>query len=552
MTAPTMSATTRAGAGRTRRPSGQWISRGTSQAAVMVLAAGMVATTLVLWHLGRGTTFFYDEWDFVMQRRSGGVDSVLTPHNGHLSLVSAGAFRILFAVFGLGHYGVFRAMVIVAHLACCGLLFFYARRRVGDVVALAAAASLMAVGRAWEDLLWPFQTALIVSVAAGMATLCFLDRRSRTGDGLAAAALGLSLSSFSFGIPLVVGVTVELAVRRTWRRLWVPALPAAGYGLWRVAYGGDAEPLSHAGDVLPFVRQSAEATVVAFSGVTGHPGWLLLIAVVIVGAVGVWRRRSLDAARVAFATSTLLAFWCLTALTRATRFPGSAGAGRYLYIGVAYLVVLLVELGRGGHVRPITAITVVVAVVSAAHSNSEVLRAGAAGLRDVSTMVKAELAAVEIAGDRARPDVQPDPQRIPQVRAGEYLAAVHDLGSPRDPATAVRMAPAPARQAADAALLRLVGAALEPSGERDSNGRCTPLSRPGPAAEIQLPPGAVRISAGTGGGDLWLRRFGAFPESPFGHLEPGESVTIVFPEDKSPMPWLLRLSGVAEVEACPY
>src|SRR5438552_6921112 len=150
-----------------------------------LLAVLMIATAGALWHLGRGTTFFYDEWDFVTRRRAWALDSVLQAHNGHLNLASAMLFKGLFAFVGLRHYGVFRAMVIVSHLVCCGALFAYARRRVGDVAALAGASLLLVAGRAWEDLLWPFQTALILSVAAGIVTLHLLDRRTTRGDALA-------------------------------------------------------------------------------------------------------------------------------------------------------------------------------------------------------------------------------------------------------------------------------------------------------------------------------------------------------------------------------
>ena len=517
--------------------------------ALVGLSAGMALTAFVLWHLGRNTTFFYDEWDFVMQRRSGGLGSILRAHNGHLNLVSATAYRALFAVAGLRHYGAFRAMVVLSHLACCGLVFIYIRRRAGDLLALAGAASLLAAGRAWEDLLWPFQMALILSVAAGVAALCLLDRNDRQGDVLAAAAVGFSLASFSFGIPVVAGVGVELGLRREWKRWWVPVAPAVGYGLWYLRYGGTGEPLSRPGDVLPFTWRGAEAAVAALCGSAAHRGGLLLIVFCVTAGAVVVVRRGLDRPRVALLVTTLVAFWLLTGLTRATTLPDSAGASRYIYVGAAYLVLLLGELARGWRIRPLVAVVVLAVTALAAQSNAAVLRAGAAGLRDVSTNVKAELAAVEILGSGSAGTLQPDNRRMPQVRAGAYLAAVKDLGSPADSPAALQAAPDGARQAADAALAAMSGLRLEVSASRPPAVGCAPLL-PAPAGEVLVPAGELRIAAAAGGAEVRLRRFGSFPTAALGHLAAGQDGTVTVPKDRSTVPWRLGLTGHATAWAC--
>ena len=72
---------------------------------------------VVIDHLGRGLTFFFDEWDFVIGRRAGWSDALWQPHNGHLSVLPVLAYRAMFALVGLEHYRAYRWMGIAAHLA---------------------------------------------------------------------------------------------------------------------------------------------------------------------------------------------------------------------------------------------------------------------------------------------------------------------------------------------------------------------------------------------------------------------------------------------------
>jgi len=144
-----------------------------------VLVAALVAGGVLIYQVGRGTTFFYDEWNFILERRTGGLDAFLRPHGGHWSTVPVAVYRVLFALVGLRHYGAYRATLIGFHLACCVLLFMIARRRVGAMLALLPTILLIFLGSAWQDLLWPFQIGYLGSIAAGLASLLALDARTR-------------------------------------------------------------------------------------------------------------------------------------------------------------------------------------------------------------------------------------------------------------------------------------------------------------------------------------------------------------------------------------
>jgi hypothetical protein len=132
-------------------------------ALVGLLAVGFV----VLMLAGRHLTFFFDEWNFILDRRGGSLGSFLDPHNGHIVLFEVSIYKALLATVGLRHYWPYQAINTLLHLACVALLFILARRRVSGWTALGLAALLLFMGSAYQDLLWPFQIGWFGSVAGG-------------------------------------------------------------------------------------------------------------------------------------------------------------------------------------------------------------------------------------------------------------------------------------------------------------------------------------------------------------------------------------------------
>jgi hypothetical protein len=87
------------------------------------------------------------------------------------------------------------ALLIVAVL-----LFVYVRRRLGPWPAVMAAALLLFVGPAWQDILWPFEIGFVGSALFGLAMLLALDRGDRRGDLAACAFLAISAGFSSLGL----------------------------------------------------------------------------------------------------------------------------------------------------------------------------------------------------------------------------------------------------------------------------------------------------------------------------------------------------------------
>jgi hypothetical protein len=191
-----------------------------------VLALLSLVAFVLIYRKGLGTTFYYDEWNFVMNRRAWDLDTLLRAHNEHFSLVPVLIFKVLFATVGLDSYGVYRALLLVAHLTVVVLLFVYARRRVGEWLALVVAVPVLFLGAAWNDLLVPFQLGFVIPVACGIGALLALDRRDLVGDILACVLLVVGVASSSVGIAFAAAVLVETLFRSDrWRALWIAGIP---------------------------------------------------------------------------------------------------------------------------------------------------------------------------------------------------------------------------------------------------------------------------------------------------------------------------------------
>ena len=75
-----------------------------------------------------GFTFYYDEWNFLINRQEFTADALLRPHNEHNVMVAVLLFKGLWELVGLDHYLAFRLLVVALHLLCGGMLYVYARR----------------------------------------------------------------------------------------------------------------------------------------------------------------------------------------------------------------------------------------------------------------------------------------------------------------------------------------------------------------------------------------------------------------------------------------
>lgn len=551
------------------RRRGQLLAAARSPAAPWAaLAVLVIGTGALLFHETRGTTLWFDEWTWLLHRRGGSLSTFLDSHDGHFSLIPIAIYKLLFATVGIRHSAPYRAVMIPEHLGICVLLSVYARRRVGPVLALVLTALLLLFGPGWENLLWPFQISWNTSLLAGLGALLALDRRDRAGEIAACVLLVVSLASSGLGVPIVIGVVVEaLLARRPLGAWWVLLAPIALYVLWAIPYQHTVI-VRHAFVAAPsFVATGLAST---FSGLAGlgrstgldRAGTLitwgpsLLIVGILAAAWRVLRVGRLEP-RVAGLTATALAFWLITALTRA--LFANPYSSRYLYVSALFVVLLAAELLRGVPMRWRAEGLVAVLALGAVVSNLGALRDAARLFRDDAVTTRADLGAVEIAKSLAPAGYLlaglPGYPFV-QVYVGQYLAAERSVGTPAAAPAQIAADPESARETADTELARIHAVALRPGAERVGHGSCVTFAAaavfpPGAGGrhDLTLPPGGVRISANGAPVAVGVRRF-ASSFKPIGTLTGGASATLAIAQDDASQPWHVLLAGDGPVSVC--
>jgi hypothetical protein len=534
------------------------------------LAGLLVVTAGLILYLGRSTSFYFDEWNFVLERRAWDLDALLKPHNEHLSVVPVLIYKTLFSTVGIESYTPYRVAGVVVHLIVLVVLFLYARRRVGDVLALGAAVLIAFFGPAWPDVMWPFQAGYLGSLAAGIGAWLALDRGDRRGEIAASALLTVALASSSMGIPIFVAAVLEIVGRPDRRRRgYVLVAPAVLYGSWYLAYGGGGkESVDNLLSTPAYVAEAAAAATGAVFGLGTEWGRPLVLAL---GALLVLalRRGATDPWRLAALIALPLVFWGLTGLARADLHE--PGAPRYLYPGAIFILLIAIEAARGVRVSREALAALLAVLLFATISNVGLLRNGAGYLRDQTAELDGALAALQLAAPNGvPPQFRPQPTVAPQIFAGSYLDAVKDYGSPAPApqelpslfgrgraaadgtlrgAYAIALAPAPAKPAGPAPAPE--GAVATQTTAKGACLRARPQSSAG-TLDLNVPAGGIQIASDGGGAKVFLRRFGdQFPPDAVGEVaENGRPVALKIPADASTAPWRARLAVSGPVRVC--
>jgi hypothetical protein len=564
-----------------------------STLAWMALAAMLLATGAWLFYETRGTTLWFDEWMWALDRRGNDVGTFLRPHNSHLSLVPILIYRLLFATAGLDHYWPYRALVIAAHLGCVALVFLYASRRVGSLVGLLAAALVLFLGPAFQNVLWPFQVNWLISLGAGVGALLMLDRDDRAGDAIACALLALSLASSGLGLPIAAGMLVDLLWgRRRWRSAWIVAAPIALYVPWWLHYQ-DSNWISVARDsgiehpVLSgilkapqFAANSAASAASAVVGLGGQTGldlsgsgtfltWGPVLAVAAAAAL-VWAgSRGAFTPRVAALLTIAVSFWLVTGVTRG--FISTPYTSRYLYVGGLFIVLTAVELARDVAISRQALLVLVAVVAAAVVSNIGAFRDGGRYLRAQADLTRADVTALDI----ARPVVKPDfvANSLFGLVAGPYFAAERALGSPAESPAKLAEQAENVRLEADGQLVRMHAVGLRTSSARvgsrappavdavaggtvTGGGGCRTFRPAGftasPTANdlrVTLPPGGLLVTAEGGPVSVGVRRF-ADGFQQVGNVTPGGSAALRIRPDLAPQPWQVRVAPTGRATVC--
>jgi MFS family permease len=538
---------------------------------IAVLAAGAVMTIVLTWKL----TFWQDTFDFLILRRDITWDTVMAPHNEHITVFPALIEMAIMRVFGLGNahpeYILLTAFLIAAAL----LVFVYVRRHLGYWAGLFATILILCLGPAWEVLLWPFEIGFIGSVVFGVAMFLALERESRGWDLAACAFLILSMGFSSLGLPFAVGAAVDvLQKRRTrgWSRAYLVVVPLVLFALWYLGWGRDAESHMTIHNVFTAPRFVIESAAIALGSLFGlgtnpingetTPLWGALILVGLgAGLFYLQRRRPGFSPTLWPVAAAALANWVLTAFNQ---IPGrDPTSSRYQYAGAIFILLVLANLLPRITWTRRALIVAAAVVICAVGPNLVVLKGGRNGLDLQTVYTKADLAAIEIARRTVDPEFQLGPEvagtpSLVNVYAGDWLEADDEYGSPAYSEAELAAAPAPGPQQADIVLSQALPlrTLVTPDAYAAGGGRENCVTVPGDApvnSEVKIDPGATRIEVAPGEeAHLNLRRFsprGEYPV-PTAGAAGGSVVVLRVPRDESPRPWYLHAEAAQAVRVC--
>jgi len=369
-----------------------------------------------------GVTFYFDEWDFV-QRRPVALESLLRPHNGHLSSLPVAVYQFFFQIFGLDSYRPYQFLILLVHLALCVVIYLACRSR-GELIAVSAALTIALLGAGWQNIFWPFQIGMIGSAAAGIYALHLFSLEVKR-EWLITGFVAVSLLCSGGGIAVVAGIIGVTLLNKRWKLLYQIMAVIAVYLMWYLKYGESQATSANFSKIPKYVYDSAVFSAAALGTTSAVFGGLLL-GVLITLLISNFKRSISDPIIVG-STIIVVAGWVLTALTRAQY--NDPGATRYVYIGATYLVILFART-LPNNVKFWPSGLSLIAAVLFVLSGADTLKSGANFMRDTSRAVLVEVSVMEILRNKVDLSFRPDTVRAPQIVAGEYFAAIDAHDSP--------------------------------------------------------------------------------------------------------------------------
>ena len=528
----------------------------------LLLGAAMAIYAVVVLVIGRGETLFVDEKDLFYVDRGLDAHALLSPLNGHLILGPRLIYAFVFGTFG-ADFTLIQLFQAIGGSLAAGLLYVFALRRVGPLVALAMALLLLFLGSAWEVTFIESGISNSWSLAAGIGALLALDRGDRVGDLAACALLAASIAFVSFGLSFAAGAAVLILLSRDgWRRLWVVVVPLALYLAWfawrELSYApefGD-QPGLYMDNLLlvpSFLASHAAAVAGAMSGLDydftdpadavfeTHSVFGPLIAVVAAVALFLRLRRR-PITPMLWATMTILFVGWLT-LALAVDANRSPTTVRYAYSGAVFVLLIGAEAARGAIVRPLAKATILAVVVLAILGNLARLTEGAGYYREFSTELRAQLTAIELARDHVDPSfVAPSgPASFHQIRAEDYLAAVDRIGSLAFSPAEIEDLSEEVRASLDAtsaAALRIAPTPAAPG----AGGTCQRVEPTFGFVAVAIAPSGVAVESDVPA-SLAVRRYADETAVPIGELAADDPASVQVAADGTDRPWTLVVTG---------
>lgn len=495
----------------------------TAGSASLILLVASLVMLAVLAYVGRGLTFWSDEWDWLFRRADPSVESLLGGSDVHLHLFPVLIYQALFRLVGLSNYYPYLVVSWTLHLACVWLLSAITGRGAGWGFGLVAGLSLLFLGCGFEVLLQPGQMGYTLSEATGLLALLLLMRsqgaeRARTCRLGAAAALCVAVASSGVGMLFVGLVILWAALRRDWSSLAPAVFALVLFSVWFPIWSRRTTvrlpwTFSDLLQVPAYIAYGIGATVAA---VTGLPPYRFALAGVVMAVAVValvwWLGGRFDALAIAALAALVAEFTLVAGFRPSFGIVWTARSG-YLHPAAAFLWLMAAAVWADyrfrlrSWLRPwMVAALLVLAILG----NMAQFAGAARGMRLLRANEIAYLRLLEALRDS--PDLDRDARGMFRISADSYLQAVDRFGAPRlasrEP-TLTDLGPVD-RAGLDEALVKLVRAGIRPVPNARATGDPPSIAVFGGIAE---PAGAscVRVVAGRAQATAtWTPATGAF------------------------------------------
>ncbi len=396
----------------------------TRRRSILALVGAIAGSTLLLLYLGRGQTPVVDQWAYIYAYQSWSLESLLTPHSGHLIVLPLIVYKAMFGAFGIESQLPFQLLNLALSAAVASMLFALIRNSVGDLLALAAATLILFYGAGADVLIPTFQITNLIGIAAGLAMLLALRRETVLGDLAASLLLAASLASFSIGVAFAAGAALALVLRPPGVRLsrcWVVLVPVIVYGVWVLWARKFDEQTIYVHNLKVLGSAFFDQLSAALSGITGlfttpngpkpdanpvpiRTTWGPALVVGLAALLIVRFRRPPRPSREALVAVTVLVVYFLLVGIALNQFRNTFDT-RLVYLGSILTLLAVAELC--GPYRPSRTVLGVVGVilVFSLCANIAELSDSAQFWRGQAATIRAKLAAVEVAGEAASPPV---------------------------------------------------------------------------------------------------------------------------------------------------
>ncbi len=544
------------------------------------MAAVLAFAVVFSFWLERDLIFGSDEYLWLELAGLGDLGSYFHPYGGHLILVPFLSWRLLLDLFGTD-FTAFSIVQVIGLTISAALLYTYAKRRIGPILALSPMIMLLFAGTGWSPLMQPMiGMQFLFALVPGLAAMLALEREDLRGDIGACVLLCVAMASFSEAAAFLAGAAVAVALAPNWRRrAWVVVIPGVLYFAWHLwgrQFGAEPIELSSVPWLLTYISDSLgviASSIFGQSYLIGSGHWTLIrlqgydfnqltagIVIAMLEGLLVWRafwllrRRVGGIPRSVWAPIVILVtLWILQGLVfNANRTPAEI---RYIYAGTLLLLMVVAEMLRGVRTTWLTVTVAAVLTAAAVVGNIPHFREGRQALYAASITARADMAVIELDGHHIGHTFTPNIDAADIVdsglsfNTGPWLKVTKRFGSPAYSLAQLAAADEPVRVQADQLAARALEPMLEPV-ERAPRKGCKQFGTPdGGQVDVALPAGGAVLTASRAS-PVKLRRWADEFSIQLGKVAAGEPVALRLPADKAAVPWMLRFKRGGSIDVC--